>query len=170
MSQPNHVSPVFIIGRQHSGNTLLATILGRSPDVFSLRGEGTFFEHRAELRPLAPPERADRVAELIGSGASSPHEVSSRLKEVLSGSNGATSASALDLYRQGMEHLAAQHGKTRWAQKATSYIFYVDEILDAFRRPDFFFWRATRWTSPPRSNAARASTPFLAPCGDGTAG
>jgi hypothetical protein len=132
VNQPRCTSPVFIIGRQHSGNTLLTTILGRSPSVFSLHGEGTFFEHLPQLRQRVPEERADRVAELIGKGASSPHEVSGRLKEVLSSPNESAPVSALTLYRQGMEHLAAQCGKTRWAQKATSYVFYVDAILDAF--------------------------------------
>jgi hypothetical protein len=41
-------------------------------------------------------------------------------------------ASISALYAQGKNVIAASDGASRWAQKATSYIYYVDDILEAF--------------------------------------
>ena len=50
--------PIFIIGRQHSGNTMLDRCLGRSPEVYSATGEGTFFEHQDRLARKPSSSRA----------------------------------------------------------------------------------------------------------------
>ena len=126
-------SPIFIIGRQHSGNTMLATVLGRSPDVFCMKGEGAFFEHWTQAEQLEPRRRAQRVSDLIrrsGLASDASDDLQTVLLKEVKRADLAVSVQAL--YARGMEHLAAQHGATRWAQKATSYVFHVDAILDAF--------------------------------------
>jgi hypothetical protein len=131
---PQQTGPIFIIGRQHSGNTMLATVLERSPEVFCLKGEGAFFEHWKRADQLAPQQRAHRVSELIRRSGLSQHAAEELravlLDEVQEPSSSYPSAQAL--YRRGMAYLAAQNESARWAQKATSYVFHVDAILSVF--------------------------------------
>jgi hypothetical protein len=111
--------PIFVMGRQHSGNTMLATVLERSPAVFCLKGEGAFFEHHGPADQLAPRERGQRVSELIQAGGLSKEDVGA-LNAALRAeveAPGGPAPSAQSLYARGMAHLASQHGATRWAQR-----------------------------------------------------
>jgi len=73
-------APIFIIGRQHSGNTMLARCLGRAPEVHSLTGEGQFFEHQAFLDDKSTDEKIASVVSLVEqSGGDIPSEARSEL-------------------------------------------------------------------------------------------
>ena len=117
-------APVFVIGRQHSGNTMLALILGGTPTAISLVGEGDFFEYWPQLDELKSEDRAKRVAELIRKSAS-PRLTLQVYRDLLSALLRKEDAPAITLYLTGMNYLASRQGKSRWGQKATSYIFYV---------------------------------------------
>ena len=132
--------PIFIIGRQHSGNTMLARCLGQSPEVYSATGEGTFFEHQERLTHKPAPDRvADILSQAEGSGASVPpggrHEVQKHMR----GGGDGEETTAGQMYARCMDWVARQNGATRWAQKATSYIFYVEDILDCFPEARLLF-------------------------------
>ncbi len=122
-------APVFILGRQHCGNTVTTLIVGRMTGCFAIRDEGIFFEHRARLdrMPLAPraewiarnmrveePDLAARVAEYLPRWAADHPQ-----------------ADALALYLEAMRFLTKQAGASFWCQKGTSYIFMAREILRA---------------------------------------
>jgi len=128
MSSPK--GPLYVIGRQHSGNTMLATLLGRHPDVYAFTGEGTFFEHHRGIRQKKDP--VSRIAEEVASGADPPlsAEVQDDLIRFLRRQKD-PETSVRELYAQAKEHVAATEGAPRWVQKATSYVFHVDDILRA---------------------------------------
>lgn len=127
--------PIFIIGRQHSGNTMLARCLGRAPEVYSVTGEGQFFEHQAFLEGASPSEQVASIISLVRqSGGDIPDETRSELRRHMQAP--ADSEDSVErvgrMYARCMEWLARQKGATRWAQKATSYIFHVGAILECF--------------------------------------
>jgi hypothetical protein len=109
---------------------MLATPLGRHPDVYAFTGEGTFFEHRATLSQQEDP--APQIVDVIADGADPPLPDASRneLLRVLR-TQSPSEASVLQLYACGKEQVAASEGADRWVQKATSYVFHVDDILQA---------------------------------------
>lgn len=127
-------APIFIIGRQHSGNTMLAWCLGRAPEVHSLTGEGQFFEHQALLEDKSIDEKITSVISLVDqSGGEIPEEARPELQNYMRASGDKVGRQTVGgMYARCMAWLAEQQGATRWAQKATSYIFHVDAILECF--------------------------------------
>lgn len=120
-------SPVFICGRQHSGNSLMATILARLPGCFSLTNEGTFFEHRPMVDQMEIARRpAWMASNLKIPDASLTAEVESWLTRWI---DQHPDADALALYREAMRFVTEATGNRFWAQKATSYVFFGHEIL-----------------------------------------
>jgi len=126
----NGPGPVFVSGRQHSGNTVLTMILGRAPGCFAQTDENIFFERRALIDRIADPERraAAVAAELRIDRVD--RQLSDRIAHHLAEWIGARpEARALDLFREGMRFACEATGRRFWCQKATSYIFYGREIL-----------------------------------------
>lgn len=132
----NDGEPVFVIGRQHSGNTMLATLLGQHPDVYAFTGEGTFFEHWDTISKS--PRTAYRVIQEIEGGRTMKDVAD--LEDLISGDSQhplvqffrkeiGLEQAALELYRHGKQRITEASGAKRWAQKATSYAFYVEDIL-----------------------------------------
>ena len=127
MSKP----PIFVVGRQHSGNTLLVSILDNHPAVLGLKNEGTFFEHQDRLRTLSRQLTVKRIAQIIEGGTEREDVPRQSLEEHLQRSLRRDGGTPGDLYRRGMRWFASKDEAVQWAQKATSYIFYVDSILGA---------------------------------------
>lgn len=121
--------PVFVSGRQHCGNTLVTTLIRRIPGYYALTYEGTFFEHRRTLDRL--PDAAGRAAWLSTNLKSSGEEArSGRLRLWLDDyARKQPDTDALTLYRGAMDFLTQATGNRFWAQKATSYVFFAEEIL-----------------------------------------
>lgn len=119
---------VFILGRQHSGNTVVAHLLGRLPGVHARIDESSFFELRSGIdRTPSPSGRANAVIESLRLEPSEDrHAVSNRLMQLAASRPNAT---ALSLYLAAMDLLAEVAGAHTWVQKATSYIFHAREIL-----------------------------------------
>src|SRR5579885_1223108 len=136
-------APIFIIGRQHSGNTMLASVFEKARGMRSMRGEGTFFEYQTALDRLAVPGRIAAVAQSIKDSDQPPLEhalltgLCDHLKRVSAES--LAEPSAAQLYSHGMDWLVRQAGAERWSQKATSYIFYVPDVLRVFPRAKLIF-------------------------------
>lgn len=134
--------PIFVLGRQHSGNTMLAVALGLHHEIHASIGESLLLEHTTSLARLAPPARAKEIARHLQDSAQPPlsSEVTTNVEEVLAAALARTPTLGIgDLMSLGMQHLAAAVGKTRWAQKATSYIFYVDTILELFPKAQLIY-------------------------------
>ncbi|WP_263831176.1 sulfotransferase family protein [Salinibacter sp.] len=160
--------PIFIIGRQHSGNTMLARCLGQSPEVYSATGEGTFFEHRDRLARKPSSSRAAAILRRAeGSGSEVPAGAHAELKrhmrlagegsgpapgedEPTPGAGEPTPRAGEPTPREGdptpgemyarcMGWIARENGASRWVQKATSYVFYVEDILECFPEARLLF-------------------------------
>ncbi|MCS3650101.1 hypothetical protein GGQ08_001395 [Salinibacter ruber] len=134
--------PIFIIGRQYSGNTMLTRCLGRNPEVYSVAaGEGTFFEHRSRLEAKPAHEQARAViSQVEGSGVEIPSEAYSKVRRHIYTDETAEESKPVEqMYARCMKWIAHQNGATRWAQKATSYIFYIDDIRECFPEARFLF-------------------------------
>ncbi len=125
-------APIFIIGRQHCGNTMLATMLGRHADVYASTGEGNFFEQVNAIQTGAPEERRERVVREIAHGADPVlgKELQRTIRSYLR--DAVDCQASEELYAKGKAFLAAQNGAERWVQKATSYVFHTERILEAF--------------------------------------
>lgn len=125
---PVQPGPVFVSGRQHSGNTLVTLMLGRMDGCFAIEEEGIFFEHRSRL---------DRHADAAARGrwiAANLRLTDADLTAAVAGHLAAWradhfQADALSQYREAMRFLTRRTGRHFWAQKGTSYIFYGREIL-----------------------------------------
>jgi hypothetical protein len=107
---------------------MLVEILGNAPSIRGFRDEGQFFEHRHALNAVAVTETAREVAGMIGMDADDQDD----LRRHLLREANQQAPSPLHLWATGMRWLATQQGATRCVQCATSYIFYVEEILQAF--------------------------------------
>jgi hypothetical protein len=138
-------TPIFILGRQHSGNTMLATVLGRVPGVLSFSGEGQFFDRVVTFDRLKLEDRIAAVIQALNHSDSSPlaPTLCERLHEYLRHlelkKSGSAQPSASRLYGLAMDWIAELKGMSRWSQKATSYIFYVPRILQVFSRAHLIF-------------------------------
>ncbi len=122
--------PVFVAGRQHSGNTVMTVIFQRVPACYSQIDENAFFEERGLIDKVTDPKRrADEVYRTLKLEAeSAAGAVRAELADAIARE---PTADALSLYLAGMNAAAAAQGREFWAQKATSYIFYGDEILSS---------------------------------------
>jgi hypothetical protein len=146
--QPEAMEPIFVLGRQHSGNTMLTTLLGKVPGVLSVPSEGGFFEIQRELDALPPEERARRTARRIRDDGVRMMLRSPEVDGDMEMWNDITpvmeeaahqGASATELYVLGMQQVLHRLRKERWVQKGTSYIFLVDDILQTFPRARLIF-------------------------------
>ncbi len=132
--------PIFIMGRQHCGNTMLASILGRNPAVFSMEGEGTFFEFWPRLESLEKAQRLDILIQTFDKGVRprmSEEEqtalntfIADQVEEPITGA---------EVYIRANQFLMGRRGCQRWAQKATSYIFQTDKLLKVFPQAKLIF-------------------------------
>lgn len=86
--------PLCVIGRQHSGNIMLAT--GRHPDAYAFTGEGTFFEHRASIETLTGPRT--RVVEAVAEGGDPPLDQDARNRLLRQLQDSGATGSAVDVY------------------------------------------------------------------------
>jgi hypothetical protein len=130
--------PIFISGRQHSGNTVVAVLLSRVPACFAQIDENSFFEHRRIVdRVRDATARAQRVFQLMRLEYDEARvRTLDHLRNVAEASPGIT---ALELYREGMDFATRCAGKQFWAQKATSYVFYAREILSSMPDARFLY-------------------------------
>lgn len=131
--------PIFIIGRQHCGNTMLATMLGQHPQVYASTGEGAFFERIDSINGEATKQRRQRVVREIAHGSHPVlgEDLQRTLRTHLRKET--QHRQAADLYAEGKAVLTERNGAVRWAQKATSYVFYVERILEAFANARLIF-------------------------------
>jgi hypothetical protein len=122
------VGPVFIAGRQHSGNTVTALVFSMVPECCALNVEGWFFEQRAIVDKIKDPaRRARRIVDLLRLEdlplADRTREWLVRWHEEHSG------ATSVDVYREAMRFVTESSGRSFWVRRATSYIVYAREIL-----------------------------------------
>lgn len=127
--------PIYVVGRQHSGNTMLTAILSRHPAVHGFLNEDRFFEHIHELQPPLSDVDLDELSEILGDASLPPLSADEcgRIRTFLDqeATKGDRRVSAVSLYRTAKTWIADQQGAERWVQKATSYVFHTEDLLNA---------------------------------------
>jgi hypothetical protein len=122
------VGPVFISGRQHSGNTMTAFVFGKVPDCCAAISEDLFFEYRARVEKMKNPAR--RAQYLVDLLRLEDAALADRTRDwLIRWQQEQSTVSAIDLYREAMRFITADSGKRFWVRKATSYIFYAEDML-----------------------------------------
>ncbi len=138
--------PIFVIGRQHCGNTLLVRLLGNCSTVLAQTNENVFFEHRTLIdREADARQRAERVLPLMNIAEESLKDAVRASLHAFVERAGEEDADAVALYTHGMNVLARLAGKRRWVQKATSYIFYARELLTAMPSAQAVYLERNPW-------------------------
>lgn len=127
--------PIFVVGRQHSGNTMLTAILSRHPAVHGFLNEDRFFEHVHELRPPLSDADLGELSEILADASLPPLSADERgrIRTFLDqeARKGGRGVPAVSLYKAAKSWMARQHGAERWVQKATSYVFHTEDLLNA---------------------------------------
>lgn len=124
--------PVFVAGRQHSGNTLVAAIIGRSPSCWAHTNENVFIERRELIDKLPTVEaRVEQVIQELRIGDTDAAEEERTAQHLRAWVREHPEADALTLFLEGMRDVTVRTGNEFWLMKATSYIFYAKEILES---------------------------------------
>lgn len=126
--------PIYVLGRQHSGNTLLLMLLGAADRVHGYRGESTFFDWLEVLVGLPPQRRADRLAEIVARcqqpRLSVEQEAAIRDQLLEEGPENPDRSALTATYEGIKDERAAEQGASRWAQKATTLAFYLEDVRE----------------------------------------
>ncbi len=136
--------PLFVSGRQHCGNTVMSVLIGRMPGIYAQTDESTVFEVHALLdRMRDPVKRACQLDQFIAL-ESTEHQawLSEELRRRITESPGTPT---LTVYLETMDALADRMNCHRWVQKATSYIFYAQEILDRIPQATMIYLLRNPW-------------------------
>ena len=121
---------VFVSGRQHSGNTVVTTLIGRMRGCFMIENEGLFFEHRGSLGAMACA--VERAAWIGANLRIKEAELAKRVdEELLAWAGEHREANEIEVYRQAMAIAARLTNNRFWVQKATSYITMAQEIIES---------------------------------------
>jgi hypothetical protein len=131
-------APIFIVGNDRSGTTLLRLILDRGPDV-AIPPESMFLTDFAEAFARGEPRDGEAAARFM-------HEVWShpkvRLWELPGGPPDVPPGlSGRDAYRFIVEApfraYAAKYGKARWGDKTPHYVHHVEHLLELWPQARF---------------------------------
>ncbi|TVQ74968.1 MAG: sulfotransferase [Phycisphaeraceae bacterium] len=124
--------PVFVSGRQHSGNSVITKILMQAEGCLGFIGDNGYWEHKNLINKVQyPAARADRAVRAMRFKENP--ELGEAVRGHLPGWIRAhPDADAREIYLEAMRYCTEISGNRFWLQKSTSYIFYADEILRAF--------------------------------------
>jgi hypothetical protein len=136
-------SPIFIVGANRSGTTLLRLILNAHPRI-AIPDELIYFESRLAGIPigewrdpgLSPDAYEDFVERVLKTRCQTLDELDrSTLKsDILDGR-----PTLRRPYRCILEAWARHHGKRRWGEKTPGNLFYVDILLEMFPAAQFIY-------------------------------
>lgn len=142
MSSPT--SPLFIVGANRSGTTLLRLILNAHSRI-AIPDELVYFDYnfsRGSFSPWHSPTFSQEQYEQFVSRflerneeALAPLDIDQLKDEILS-------SPAFDLrepYAHALQAWASHHGKTRWGEKTPGNLFYADLIHDMFPEARFIY-------------------------------
>lgn len=128
--------PVFVSGRQHSGNTVITTMICKMDGCLPTAGEGLFFSLRDRIDQIDDP--AAKAVKLLYSMTKIREDVTEKLKPYLL-DLAKQGDSAIAMYLKGMRYACEVSGNRWWVQKATHYIFFADEILQEIPDAKFIY-------------------------------
>jgi len=114
---------------------MVTALLGSHRLLHPFLNEDRFFEHRESLDSSAQDARIRSLTKILRDGQLPPLDAEDTanleifLREQMETRNG--NHDALDLYVAAKDRLTRQTGAVSWVQKATSYVFHADTVLEA---------------------------------------
>lgn len=128
MGEQHTLKGVFVIGRQHSGNTFLTKVIGQSQGFFFDKDENSWFERVPQINSMdASAEKVTFSTKYLLRGKP---EVAQKEEDYLTNwINQHPKATAYELFMESMAAVCRSENADYWVLKATSYIFYAEEIL-----------------------------------------
>lgn len=131
--------PVFIAGRQHSGNSVTTKILMQADGCLGFIGDNGYWEHRNLINRVEDPQKrvlraieAMRFKENPDLGEAVRQHLPEWIRQH-------PDADAKAIYLEAMDHCVRITDNRFWLQKATSYIFYADQLMDAIPESKFIY-------------------------------
>lgn len=149
-----NTAPIFILGANRSGTTLLRLMLNAHPRI-GIPEELTYFHSMYGEVPLhpwrAPSVTAERYEAIVRTYTTHAHSLHPELDpEALTQSIlEAGPPNFREPYRQILSAWARHHGKARWGEKTPGNVFFVDVLHEMF--PDAQFLHVVR---DPRAGVA----------------
>ncbi|MEM8523872.1 MAG: sulfotransferase [Bacteroidota bacterium] len=129
MKENKQIKGVFVIGRQHSGNTFLTRILGNTPNFFMDDNENSWFEQVPVLENISSLEkRVEYSTQHLLKGK--PELAQKFLPEIQTWAKENPQVTVYELFLNSMDIITRAEQKENWVLKATSYIFYAEEVLN----------------------------------------
>lgn len=155
-------SPIFVVGYQHSGTTLVQNILGRNEKVYKLPFETKFFEHGHMIRNRFPTlDEPDVVREYVGflkdivetgyrirgdyalGGESWTEDLNLEEEELENfARNRPIEQSHVEIFRDFCDLVAASNLCSRWVEGTPSHVFFWNVIGETM--PDARFVEIVR--------------------------
>lgn len=136
----DHSEPVFIVGMNGSGTTMLLDHMGEHPQLFGYRLETLFLpgylikagkygdlNDDTNFRRLWDDMRSEFAIRRVNSRM--PFDLPDDWKDM--------PRSVADVFDAMMLEFAAREGKTRWCEKTPSHIFHLDLLSEAFPSAKF---------------------------------
>lgn len=127
--------PIFIVGMNGSGTTMLADSLGKHSALYILWAESKvlpyFIDQRARFGDLARAENRRRLADEIGRTMPYWHANAKR-PLVLRDEELAGCVTIGEVFSRIHEHLAARAGKHRWGDKSPMNVQHISAIAAEF--------------------------------------
>lgn len=108
---------------------MLTKMLGQHPKVFAFTGEGSFFEH---VQPICSKSKEGQIRWIARNIGGDSEVIASHLRKE-------KRDTAFSRYAESKNVIAERSGANQWVQKATSYIFQVDLILEVFPEAKILF-------------------------------
>ena len=175
-------APIFIVGMNGSGTTMLADSLGRHPDLYMFPLESKvlpfFIAELDRFGDLASPFNRRRLADAIGH-AKPYWQANKKSPLILDDSELEGCDSLGDVVDRIYRHLAAREGKIRWSEKSPMNVQHIGAISRHFPNAKFIhiirdgrdaaqsFHR--RWGFSPRHAIWRWKRVVREGCSQGTA-
>lgn len=136
--QPERPPPLFIVGCERSGTTMLQKLFSRHPEVWVPREETFFFPRiYPEFKTLIEGGKPAEAALLV-----SRVPLVRKWKVEISGAD-IRSESAVPAYAEAIDAVmmrkAEAEGKKRWGEKTPSYVFSIDLLTEMFPDARFLF-------------------------------
>jgi len=129
----SELAPIFVVGYMHAGTTLLQNILRLNKSLYVCRGETRFFEFLPQTRVRFPNlvdnNLLEEYVKFIVSRIDDKHELDAdEIQELLQAAK--CHRDYVEVFGLAFDFLASKNGKSRWAEKTPTHIFFVDEIIE----------------------------------------
>ena len=140
MNNNKNFQPIFIVGNSRSGTTLMGSILGLNPEVFTfeeLHFFGTLWSQSDRHQELTPQQAEALAAKLLAIqdedviSHKDPKLFLDEAKNIMAAIN-SNSYTATDILQAFLSYSAAKNYKTIPCEQTPRNVLYISELLDLY--------------------------------------